>query len=86
MQQLWQQLYGDSWDERLAAARQLAEQPQQPQHIVWLFEWLASVKALPAEGLQLLCRVLDVVPKSYPLHSHVQSCVLTMLWFGFFSM
>ena len=77
MQQLWRQLYGDSWDERLAAARQLLQNAQEnalKEHIVWLFEWLATFKkALPAEGLELLCAVLDALPKSYPLHSHARS-------------
>eukprot|EP00435_Cladocopium_sp_Y103_P001047 s2611_g1.t1 len=75
-QELWQQLHTAESDQKLEAARDLLAVA--PQHqICWLFEWLAGAvlnkknAAVPKEGLQLLCNVLDALPESYPLHSHV---------------
>ncbi|CAL1144778.1 unnamed protein product, partial [Cladocopium goreaui] len=75
-QELWQRLHTAEGDQKLEVAHDLLAVA--PQHqICWLFEWLAGAvlnkknAAVPKEGSQLLCDVLDALPESYPLHSHV---------------
>ncbi|CAJ1451603.1 unnamed protein product [Effrenium voratum] len=71
---LWQQLHGADEALRLPAARQLLETAEAYQ-VPWLFEWLANGygknRALPPEGLQLLCSLLDALSETYPLQAHV---------------